>query len=67
MLSPSAKNAPTATSGVVNRLETSVPAANPAADSADTLAAPTATGHHSGPPQDACRAATPYRMATQPR
>ena len=67
MLSASTKNAAIAASGAVNRLGTSVPAANPSADRAGRLAAATATGHHSGPPQVACRAVTPYRTATQPR
>ena len=67
MLSASTKNAATAASGAVNRLGTSVPAANPSADMAGRLAAATAAGHHSGPPQAACRAVTPYRTATQPR
>jgi hypothetical protein len=67
VLSASAKNAAIAATGGVNRLGTSVPAANPSADRASRLAATTATGHHSGPPQAACRAVTPYRAATQPR
>ena len=67
VLSASAKNAAIAASGAVNRLGTSVPAANPSADRAGRLAAATAAGHHSGPPQVACCAVTPYRTATQPR
>jgi hypothetical protein len=67
VLSTSAKNAAIAASGAVNRLGTSVPAANPSADMTGRLAAPTAAGHHSGPPQAACCAVTPYTTPTQPR
>src|SRR5262249_62121524 len=67
VLSTSAKNAAIATSGAVNRLGTSAPAANPSADMTGRLAAPTAAGHHSGPPQAACCAVTPARTPTQPR
>src|SRR5215831_4806862 len=67
VLSASAKNAAIAATGGVNRLGTSVPAANPSADRAGTPAAATAAGHHSGPPQAACCAVTPYRAATQAR
>ena len=67
VLSASTKNAPTAASGGVNRLGTSVPAANPSAERAGRLAAVTTAGHHSGPPHVACCAVTPYRTATQPR
>ena len=51
----------------MNRLGRSAPAANPSAENAGRLAAPTATGHHSGPPQAPCRAVTAYSTATQPR
>jgi len=61
------KNAATVTSGTVNRLGNSVPAANPTADSRGTATAPTTAGHHSGPPQDACRAVSTYTTATQHR
>jgi hypothetical protein len=64
---PSARNTATATSGALNRLGTSAPAANPRAQDAATIAAPTATGHHSGPPQVACRAVIAYTTATPPR
>src|SRR5580693_6439571 len=56
-----------AASGAVNRLGRNVPTANPRAEKAGTLAAATAAGHHSGPPQLACRAVTPYRTARHPR
>jgi hypothetical protein len=45
------KNAATAASGAVKRLGRNVPTANPRAEKAGTLAAATAAGHHSGPPQ----------------
>src|SRR5215470_6239475 len=50
--------------GAVNRLGTSVPAANPSAVRAGRLAPATTAGHHSGPPQVAWRAVTPYTTAT---
>src|ERR1039457_3310211 len=65
-LTSNARSAPTAASGAVNRPGKWAPAANPRALTATTPAAPTATGHHSGPPQVTCRAVTPYRTATQP-
>ncbi len=67
VLNASATNATTAASGAVNRLGRSAPAAKPSAERAGRLAAPTAAGHHSGPPQAACRAVTAYRTPTQPR
>ncbi len=67
VLSASTKNAAIATSGAVNRPGTSAPAANPSADNAGRLAAATAAGHHSGPPQVAWCAVIPYRTATQAR
>ena len=45
------KNAAMAASGAVNLLGTNMPAANPRAVNAGMLTAPTAAGHHSGPPQ----------------
>ena len=53
------KNAPTAASGAVNRLGNRTPTANPRAQTTASSAQPTATGHHSGPPQVACVAVTP--------
>src|SRR5579859_3728623 len=67
VLSASTKNAASAASGAVNRPGTSVPAANPSAVRAGTAAAATAAGHHSGPPQVACCAVTPYTTATHTR
>src|SRR6266496_1141884 len=57
----------TTTSGGVNRLGSSAPAADPRAVAAAMQAAPTPSGHHSGPPQVAWAAVTTYRMAAQPR
>ena len=59
--------ATTVTSGVTNRPGNQAPTANPTAVSAGTPAALTTTGHHSGPPQDACRAVMRYTTATQIR
>src|SRR5215469_1000020 len=64
-LNPRAKNAPTVTTGTVNRLGNHAPAAKPTADSAGIPAAPTMAGHQSGPPQCACRAVSAYRTPTQ--
>ena len=64
---PSARNTSTAASAAVNRPGSSAPAANPRAQHVATPAAPTATGHQSGPPQWACSAVTPYTTATPPR
>ena len=61
------KNTTTVTSGVTNRPGNQVPAANPIAVRAGTPAALTAAGHHSGLPQDACRAVMRYTTATQAR
>src|ERR1700759_1319057 len=61
------KNTTTVTSGGTNRPGNHAPAANPIAVSAGTPAALTTTGHHSGPPQDACRAVMRYTTATQIR
>src|SRR4029077_17219362 len=66
-LSSSARNAATATSGVVNRLDRRAPAANPSAENAGRVAMPIMAGHHNGPPQAPCRAVTAYRTPTQPR
>ncbi len=67
VLSASTKNAAIVTSGAVNRLGTSVPAANPSAVRAGRLAPATTAGHHSGPPQVAWCAVTPYTTAMQDR
>ena len=67
VLSASTKNAAMAASGAVNRLGSRAPATNPSAAKAGRLAATTAAGHHSGPPQLAWRAVNPYRTARQTR
>ncbi len=54
----STQNAPNAATGAVNRPGNQAPAANPAALNAATPVAPTATGHHGGPPQAICVAVT---------
>src|SRR5216684_7303960 len=64
---PSPKNTATVTSGATNRPGNQAPAANPMAVSTGTPAALTTAGHHSGPPQDACRAVMPYTTPTQAR
>ena len=64
---PNPKNTTIVTSGVTNRLGNQAPAANPMAVSAGTPAALTTAGHHSGPPQDACRAVMTYTRPTQTR
>jgi hypothetical protein len=51
-----------ASSGAVNRLGTAAPA-NPKAVKARTPAAPTATGHQTGPPHVASRAVRANRTA----
>jgi hypothetical protein len=56
-----------ATSGAVNRLGRNAPATKPTAQNARTHATATAAGHHSGPPQLAWWAVTPYPAARQPR
>src|SRR6202034_1242396 len=53
--------------GAVNRLGRRAPAVNPSAEKASRLAATTAAGHHSGPPQLAWCAVIPYRTARQIR
>ena len=60
VLSASTKNAAIAASGAVNRLGSRAPAVNPSAEKASRLAATTAAGHHSGPPQLAWCAVIPY-------
>src|SRR2546430_12494565 len=65
VLNANPKNITTVTSGVTNRLGNHAPAANPIAVSAGTPAALTTAGHHSGLPQDACRAVTRYTTAIQ--
>ena len=67
VLNANPKNATTVTSGVTNRPGNHAPAANPIAVSAGTPAALTTAGHHSGPPQEACRAVMTYTTATQAR
>src|ERR1700733_2876702 len=67
VLSASTKNAAMAASGAVNRLGSRAPAVSPSAEKATRLAATTAAGHHSGPPQLAWRAVIPYRTARQIR
>src|ERR1700728_5097325 len=67
VLSASTKNAAMAASGAVNRLGRRAPAVNPSAEKASRLAATTAAGHHSGPPQLAWCAVVPYRTARQTR
>src|ERR1700721_4531406 len=67
VLSASTKNAAVAASGAVNRLGRRAPATNPSAEKASRLAATTAAGHHSGPPQLAWGAVIPYRRARQTR
>ena len=67
MLSATTKNAAMAANGAVKRPGRKVPRTNPRAENAGRAAAPTAAGHHSGPPQLAWCAVTPYRTAVQPR
>ena len=67
VLSATTKNAAIAVTGAVSRLGSSVPAANPSAASAASVAAVTAAGHHSGPPQCTWCAVTPYTTARQTR
>ena len=67
MLSTSTKNAAMAASGAVKRPGRKVPRTNPRAENAGRQAAATAAGDHSGPPQLAWCAVTPYRTAVQPR
>jgi hypothetical protein len=67
VLNPSPKKTTRVTSGVTKRPGNQAPAANPMAVSAGTPAALTTTGHHSGPPQEACLAVMTYTTATQAR
>src|SRR6266576_488762 len=67
VLNATPKNITTVSSGVTNRPGNHAPAANPIAVSAGTPAALTAAGHHSGLPQDACRAVLRDTTATQAR